>query len=210
MSDARGPQDRPDGRDEADAQGPISEFTRHREQLRRMVASRLDPRLQGRLDPSDILQEAFLDVAKRADEYLAKPTMPPYLWVRFLTEQRLAALHRRHLGDRMRDAGRDVSIQRAPLPQNDSVSLAEMLVSHITSPTLAARRAEIQQRLQDLLNGMAAIDREILTLRHFEELGNAEVAERLGLSKQAASKRYVQALKRLKAILSEVPESLDT
>ena len=101
----------------------------------------------------------------------------------------------------MRDAGRDVSIHGGPLPQATSVSLAEMLVGHLTSPTLAARRAEMHQPLQDTLNGMDQIDREVLTLRHFEELSNSEVADLLGLSKQAASKRYVQALKRLQGHL---------
>src|SRR5947208_1721362 len=87
-------------------------FARHQDRLRRMVRLRLDRRLQGRLDPSDVLQEAFIDVAGRAAEYVANPVMPFYLWVRFLTGQRLLMLHRRHLGARMRNAGQEVAIHR--------------------------------------------------------------------------------------------------
>jgi RNA polymerase sigma-70 factor (ECF subfamily) len=179
-------------------------FTRSRERLRRMVQLRLDRRLQGRVDPSDVLQDAFLDVTRRAPEYLANPSMPPYLWLRFLTEQRLVALHRHHLKARIREAGQEIS-----LPQASSASLAALLLGHLTSPTLAARRAEMQLRLQEALNGMEPIDREVLTLRHFEELSNEEVAQVLQLSKQAASKRYVQALKRLRAILSDMADLLE-
>jgi RNA polymerase sigma-70 factor (ECF subfamily) len=184
-------------------------FTRSRERLLRMVQLRLDRRLQGRVDPSDVLQDAFLDVTRRVPEYLADPSMPPYLWLRFLTEQRLVALHRHHLKAKMREAGQEISLHHGGLPQASSASLAALLLGHLTSPTLAARRAEMQLRLQEALNGMEPIDREVLTLRHFEELSNEEVAHVLQLSKQAASKRYVQALKRLRAILSDMPDLLE-
>jgi RNA polymerase sigma-70 factor (ECF subfamily) len=161
------------------------------------------------VDPSDVLQDAFLDVTRRAPEYFANPSMPPYLWLRFLTEQRLVALHRHHLKAKMREAGQEISLHQGGLPQASSASLAALLLGRLTSPTLAARRAEMQLRLQEALNGMEPIDREVLTLRHFEELSNEEVAHVLQLSKQAASKRYVQALKRLRAILSDMPDLLE-
>src|SRR5262249_2531742 len=151
-------------------------FARYRDRLRRMVKLRIDPRLQGRLDPSDVLQEAYLDVAKRAGEYRANPSMPIFLWLRWLTGQKLMALHRKHLGAQMRDAGQEVSLHGGALPPASSISIAAMLLGRITSPTHAARRAEMQVRLQDVLNSMDPIDREILTLRHFEELGNSETA----------------------------------
>jgi RNA polymerase sigma-70 factor (ECF subfamily) len=173
-------------------------FERHRDRLRRMVRLRLDRRLQGRIDPSDVLQEAHLDVARRSREYFERPTMPPFLWLRYLAGQRLLALHRRHLGARGRDAAQEVSLHPGAMPHATSFSLAEMLLGHLTSPTKAARRAELQLRLQGVLNGMDAIDREILTLRHFEELSNSEAAQVLGLSKTAASNRYIRALQHLK------------
>lgn len=180
-------------------------FDRYRERLRRMVRLRLDRRLQGRVDPSDVLQEAYLDVARRAPEYAADPAMPLYLWLRFLTGQRLLALHRHHLGAQMRDAGQEVSLHRGAIPQASSASLAAQLLGRLTSPTQAAIRAEMQLRLQEILNTLDPLDREVLVLRHFEELSNNEAAEVLGLQKSAASNRYVRALKRLKEILTSIP-----
>ena len=185
-------------------------FARYRERLRKMIRLRLDRRLQGRIDASDVLQEAYLEVAHRAREYLAQPTMPPFLWLRFLTGQKLLELHRHHLGARMRDAALELSLRHRAAPQATSVSLAEMLLGRLTSPTRAARRAEMQLKLQELLNTMEPLDREVLALRHFEELSNGEVAQVLGLSKTAASNRYIRALGRLKEMLAGIPGLLDS
>jgi RNA polymerase sigma-70 factor (ECF subfamily) len=185
-------------------------FTRYRERLRRMIRLRLDRRLQGRIDSSDILQDTFLEVARRAGEYVAQPTMPPFLWLRFLTGQTLQAVHRHHLKVHMRDAAQEVSLRHRATPQANSVSLAEMLLGRLTSPTRAARRAEMQLWLQEIINGMEPLDREVLALRHFEELSNGEVAQVLGLSKTAASNRYMRALVRLKEMLQGTPGFLDT
>src|SRR5262249_30555087 len=155
--------------------------------------------------PSDVLQEAYLDLAKRAPDYLAKPDIPFFLWLRLLTGQRLLEIHRRHLGTLMRAAGQEVSLHRGALPQATSESLAAQLLGRMTSPTQAAVRAEMQVRLQEALNSMDALDREVLVLRHFEELSNNETAAVLGIAKAAASNRYVRALKRLKDILSSLP-----
>jgi RNA polymerase sigma-70 factor (ECF subfamily) len=192
-----------------DSQAAAELFAHYRDRLRRMVHLRMDRRLQGRIDASDVLQEAFLDAAKRSAEYAANPSMPPYLWLRFLTGQRLMALHRQHLGAKMRDVGQEVSLYRGALPQASSVSLAAQLLGRLTSPTQAAIRAEMQIRLQEALNSMDALDREVLTLRHFEELSNNETAQLLGIQKSAASNRYVRALKRLKEILSTMPGLFD-
>jgi RNA polymerase sigma-70 factor (ECF subfamily) len=192
-----------------DRQALAELFARYRDRLRRMVKLRLDRRLQGRIDPSDVLQEAYLDVAQRAPEYASNPTMPFFLWLRWLTGQRLLMLHRQHLGAKMRDAGQEVSLYRGALPQASSVSLAAQLLGRMTSPSLAAVRAEMQLQLQEALNGMDPIDREVLTLRHFEELSNGETAAVLGITKAAASNRYIRALKRLKEVLSSMPGFFD-
>jgi RNA polymerase sigma-70 factor (ECF subfamily) len=206
----------PDGSDEllrrvgaGDPEAMAELYARNRDRLRRMVRLRLDRRLRGRLDPSDVLQEAHLEAVRRAGEYAADPAMPAFLWIRFITGQRLAALHRRHLGAKMRDAGQEISLHRGAVPQATSASLAEMLLGRLTSPTLAARRAEMQLRLQEVLNGLGTMDREVLALRHFEELSNAEAAAVLGLSPTAACNRYVRALKRLKVILAGMPGFFD-
>ncbi len=131
-----------------------------------MVRLRLDRRLQGRLDPSDVLQEAYLDFARRLPDYAREPTMPLYLWLRFLTGQRLIDLHRQHLGTQMRDAGQEASLYRGALPQASSVSLAAQLLGKLTSVS----RAEMQIRVQEALNSMDPMDLEVLALRHFEML----------------------------------------
>src|SRR5262249_47490214 len=132
---------------DGDAQAVVALFACYRERLKRMVRLRLDRRLQGRIDASDVLQEAFLDIAQRSAEYAANPTMPPYLWLRFLTGQRLLALHRHHLGAKMRDAGQEVSLHRGAFPQASSISLAAQLLGRFTAPSQAAMRAEMQIRL---------------------------------------------------------------
>ncbi len=180
-------------------------FGRYRKCLRTMGRLRMDRRLQGRVDPSDVLQEAYLDVAQQLPSYHAKPEMPFYLWLRLTTGQRLMRLHRQHLGSAMRDAGREVSLHRGALPQASSVSLAAQLLGRITSASKAVERVEIQLQLQSTLNGMDEMDREIIALRHFEELSNVEAAQVLGLETSAASKRYIRALKRLQEILKGIP-----
>jgi RNA polymerase sigma-70 factor (ECF subfamily) len=174
-----------------------------------MIRLRLDGRLRGRIDVSDVLQDTYLEVARRAREYVDQATLPPFLWLRLMTGQTLQALHRHHLNVHMRDAGQEVSLRGRATPQANSACLAEMLLGRLTSPTRAARRAEMQQKLQEVLNAMEPLDREILALRHFEELSNGEAAQVLNLSKTAASNRYMRALERLKGRLKGMPEFLD-
>jgi RNA polymerase sigma-70 factor (ECF subfamily) len=190
--------------------GALAElFERHRDRLEQMVRLRLDRRLQGRLDPADVLQEAYLDVARRFPEYAADPAVPFYLWLRLLTGQRLVDLHRQHLGAKMRNAGLEVSLYRGEFPRASSASLAELLLGRLTTASQAAIRAETQLRVQEALNAMEDIDREILVLRHFEMLTNDEAAQVLGLKAAAASNRHMRALKRLREIMAQVPGSGD-
>jgi RNA polymerase sigma-70 factor (ECF subfamily) len=188
-----------------DQQALADLFVRYRERLEMMVHVRMDRRLQGRVDPSDVVQEAYLVCARRLEEYRAGSELPFFLWLRLLTGQKLIDVHRQHLGARMRNAGQEVSLYRGALPQASSVSLAAQLLGRLTSASRAAMRAETQLRVQEALNGMDPMDREILTLRHFEMLTNDETAAVLGIKKTTASNRYVRALKRLKEVLSAVP-----
>src|SRR5262245_14194029 len=173
-------------------------FTRHRGRLRRMVEMRMDWRLQTRLDASDVIQEGFLEAVTRLDDYLRDPKLPLFLWLRLMVSERLIRLHRHHLGTKMRDAGREVSLYRQALPAASSAALAAQLLGKLTSPTQAAVRAERMLRLQEALNTLDPLDREILSLRHFEELTRVEAAKVLDIEEGAAAKRYVRALKRLK------------
>ena len=195
------------GEDRADWGGFLAT---HRGRLRRMVALRMDERLRGRVDPSDVIQEAFLEATARQQDYDRDPDpMPPFLWLRFLALQRLQIAHRQHLGTQARDAGREVSLHGGAAPAASSAALAAQLLGRDTRPSVAAIRAERQRRLQEALNAMDPVDREVLVLRHFEELTNAEVARELGLQESAASKRYIRALRKLKEILAALPGGIE-
>jgi len=180
----------------------------HRERLRRMVALRMDRRLQGRIDPSDVIQEAYLEAARRLPEYLTVPApMPVFLWLRFLAAQSLQLAHRKHLGVMARDPAREISLDAARMPQASSAALAAQLLGHDTRASEAAIRVERRLRLEQALNQMEDLDREVLALRHFEQLSNSECARVLGLKETTATKRYIRALRKLKEILISLPGS---
>jgi len=179
-------------------------FDRYRGRLKRAIQLRLNPRLASRVDDSDVLQEAYLEVSRHLAEYLREPAMPFYLWLRHIAMQKLVAAHRTHLGAQMRDAAREVSLQAGAGLRASTASLAARLVVRLTSPSQAAMRAELRAQLEDALNRMNEIDREVLVLRHFEQLSNAETAQVLGIQESAASKRYLRALERLHQILTEM------
>jgi len=186
-----------------DQQALAELFARHRDKLRRMVQLRLDHRLAGRVSASDVLQEAYIDAVKRIDHYFEKPDQPFFGWLRLIVGQRLADVHREHLAQK-RDVGQEVPIHRGG-PGADSACLAACLLGDGTSPSHAAARTESFGRLEEALNQMDPLDREVLALRHFEELSNSETAALLGIQPAAASKRYVRALARLKQILETIP-----
>lgn len=184
-------------------------FSQHRERLWRMVNFRLDRRLYGRVDADDVLQEAYLNAAQRISHYLNNTSMSFFVWLRQIVLQTMIDLHRQHLGAQMRDAAREVSLHRGGYPQATSVSLAAHLLGNLTSPSQAAMREEVSQQLENALESMSTIDREVLALRHFEQLTNGEVAEVLDIQQKAASIRYVRAIARLKDILVQIPGFFD-
>jgi len=184
-------------------------FARHKARLRRMVELRLDRRIQARIDASDVIQDAYVEAFTRLDEYLRDRSYPLFLWLRLLVGERLLKLHRHHLGTQMRDAGLEVSIYRGALPAATSAALAAQLLGEYTSPTQAALRAERLLRIQEALNTLDPIDREILSLRHFEQMTLAETALSLQIGESAAAKRHIRALKRLKSILANLPGGLE-
>src|SRR5919202_898086 len=142
-----------------DQEGWAALLAQHQDRLRRMVALRLDRRLQGRVDPSDVLQEAYLEAAAHLADYLRRPDMPFFLWLRAVAGHKLLALHRQHLGTQMRDAGREVSLHRGSLPGASSAALAAQLLGRDTRPSEAAILAERRIRLQEALNSLDPLDR---------------------------------------------------
>jgi RNA polymerase sigma-70 factor (ECF subfamily) len=186
-----------------DLQALAELFSGHRERLGRLVSFRLSPRLAGRVDAEDVLQESYLAAAARLEHFLANPAGSFFVWLRLVVLQTLTDLHRLHLGAQRRDAHREIELQAAPWSPSPATSacLAVQLLGNLTSPSQAAIRAERAGQLEVALETMQAIDREVLALRHFEELSNQETAEVLGIEPKAASIRYVRALKRLKDIM---------
>jgi RNA polymerase sigma-70 factor (ECF subfamily) len=178
---------------------------RYRARLRRMVAMRLDPRLRGRVDASDVIQEGYLEALRRLDEFIRNPCVPFYIWLRSRVGQRVHDEHRRHLGTLGRDAGREVSIYRGAMPGASTGALAARLLGKLTSPSQAALRAERKIRLQQALDRMDPLDRDILVLRHHEQMTNGDAAAALGLEVSATSKRYTRAPARLEGILAALP-----
>lgn len=176
----------------------------HRARLTRVIAFRLDDRLRGRIDAADVIQEAFLSATKRFPEYRDDPKMPFFVWLRFITVQKLSEIYRHHLGAKARDVSREVSLFGPSLPHATSAVLAARLLGKHTTPTQAVARAELSRQLEEGLNQMDEIDREIVALRHFEQLTNGETARVLKINESAASNRYVRAIRRLKQILDSV------
>ena len=171
-------------------------FEAQRDRLVRMIHFRLDPRLIGRIDPEDVVQEVFLAAQQRLYAFRAETRSLPF-WLRLVAQQTLIDLHRRHLGAGMRSAARERALAQ-------SQSLSGFVAGNLTSPSQAAMRDELRQQLQAALESMDEIDREVLVLRHFEELSNKEVAELLSIGENAASNRYVRALGRLKGLLGSL------
>ena len=157
----------------------------------------MDVRLKGRLDATDVVQEACLEAARRFGEYRDNPSLPFHLWIRFITRQKLDGLWRHHLGAKVRDARREIRAAKEAGTDSTTQNAAELMCRD-TSPTGLVRKAEERQRVQVALDSLEPLDREILILRHLEHLTNSEAAQELDLQPAAASKRYVRALTRLK------------
>ena len=179
-------------------------FQRYRERLRRMVKLRMDRRLRGRIDDSDVLQEAYVEALGSFPGFLRSSSAPFYLWLRCIVGRKLMDLHRYHLGAQVRDARREANVHGGALPRTTSESLAAQLLGHLTSPTEAVVREERRFRLQEALDEMEELDREIVALRYFEQLSNVEAAQVLEIPEWAARRRHLNVLRRLKEVLKSV------
>ena len=180
-------------------------FAQHRDRLWRLVNFRIDRRLRSRLWPDDVLQDAYMNAQKRIHRFAEDGFASPFVWLRMIVHQTLIDLHRQHLGTQKRDVEREVSLDGRRSTQTTSASMMFQLMGDWTTPSQAAIRQERLGMVEQAIAGLEQLDREVLALRHFEELTNAEVAEELGVSGKAASIRYVRALRRLKDVLSQCP-----
>lgn len=174
---------------------------RHRAALRKLVHFRLDRRLAGRVDASDVVQDVLLEADRRLQDYVVDPRMPFHLWLRQLAKDRMIDLHRRHHAQR-RTVDREQPMH-GRFGDQSSLDLAAQLPDHELTPAAATIRKELEQRFLEALDHLSDADREMIVMRHVEHLGNSEVATALQLSEAAAGMRYLRALRRLKVILMD-------
>jgi RNA polymerase sigma-70 factor (ECF subfamily) len=170
-----------------------------------MVGLRLDPRLRGRLDTSDVLQETHIEAQERLEEYVGAPQIPFYFWLRRIAGQKLLDAERFHLRAKKRAVQREVPMDARPVSHTTSEALAGALVERGASPSELAARSELRARLEAVLDLMEPIDREIIALRHFEQLTVPESAQVLDIGEEAAQKRYLRAIAKLRTVLSAMP-----
>ena len=186
---------------QGDAEAVERLLTAHREPLRRMIGLRLDPALAARVDASDIVQDVLLEAHRRLAEYLRNPTMPFGLWLRHIAKDHVIDAHRRHRQAQRRSLDREQPLVPAVLADHSSFELAGQILDQELTPATAAIRHELQRRLDAAVQELDEDDREVILMRHGEQLSNQEVAAALGLSEAAASMRYLRAVRRLRAVL---------
>jgi RNA polymerase sigma-70 factor (ECF subfamily) len=183
-------------------------LARHQERLTSVASFRLDPRVRGRVDAADVIQEAFMRATQHRADFFQQSTQSLFLWLRWMVGNTLLELHRHHLGAQMRDARREVSAHCSDGEDSTRAALVAQLTCSVTGPATAAGRADVKARLNEALGKMDPADREVVALRHFEQLTSVEAAQVLGIQERAAAKRYLRALERLREILADMPGGL--
>ncbi len=173
-------------------------LTQHRPFLHRVIELRMDPRVHARIDPSDVVQEVQIDAFRRLPEYIRRRPMPFRLWLRKTANERLAKIQRRHLQAGCRSVGREV-----PLPDQSSLILGQQLLASDSTPSQHLDRSGMARRVRQAIGQLSEADREVLMMRNFEGLSNAEIGYLIGLDADAVSKRHGRALLRLRKLLLE-------
>lgn len=177
---------------------------KHRDALRRMVDLRIDRVLERRVDASDVVQDVMLEANNRLEDYLRDPVMPFHLWLRQMAQDRIIDLHRRHRVAAKRSIDKERPLQGAPRLDQSTLDLAAQLCDREMTPAEAATWRELERRFQGAVEQLEEKDREVVLMRHFEQLTNSEVAQALGLSEPAAGMRYMRAMRRLRSLLSDM------
>ena len=179
---------------------------RHREALRNMIQARMDRKLARRVDASDVVQDVLLEASQRLADYIRDPKLPFGLWLRQMAQDRIIDLHRRHRVARRRSLDREQQHRAAP-GDKSSLELAAQLRDPELTPAAATLRKELHERFVEAIDTLEDEDREILLMRHFEQLTNSQAADLLGLSQPAAGMRHLRALRRLREVLGETAEN---
>lgn len=191
------------GAREGDSAAVDNLLDRHRESLRRMIGMRLDHKIKRRVDVSDIVQEVLVEANRRLQDYLQNPVMAFHLWIRQIAKDRIIDAHRRHRVSAKRSIDREQPLVAAGAVDQSTVELAAQLCDPELTPAAAATQRELAQHIQQSISLLPDRDREIILMRHYEQLSNQDIAEVLELTEPAASMRYLRALKKLRQILDD-------
>ena len=173
---------------------------KYRDRLKRLADLRLGTEMKGRVDSSDVIQEACIDALKQYDQFQDDPQNSGYCWLRFFVCQKIVQMHRKHIRTKSRDARREISIDRCG-PQADSSILAIHLLDGTTTPSKIVSKKEMQDCLVEALDQLDTVDREVIALRNLEQLSVDETANILGLTRDAVYKRHSRAILSLKKIM---------
>ena len=188
---------------EGDSSAVNQLLTRHRDALRRLVGMRLDRKIQRRVDVSDIVQEVLFDAGRRLEDYLANPVMPFHLWLRHMARDRIIDAHRRHRASAKRSVDREQQLAVPKGNDQSTIQLAAHLLDREMTPAAAATMHELARRFETAIEDLEEQDREIVIMRHFEQLSNAETAIALSITQPAASMRYLRAMRRLRQLIGD-------
>jgi RNA polymerase sigma-70 factor (ECF subfamily) len=178
---------------------------RHRNSLRRMIQLRLDQRLMQRMDVSDVIQDVLMEANRRLKDYLANPVIPFHLWIRQIAKDRIIDAHRRHRVSAKRSIDREQPQTGKGPPDQSTMELANQFRDQALTPAAAATQRELAEQIESAVQLLRENDREIILMRHYEQLNNQEIAQSLGLTEPAASMRYLRALKRLREVIEGLP-----
>ena len=178
---------------------------RHRNSLRRMIQLRLDQRLMQRMDVSDVIQDVLMEANRRLTDYLANPVIPFHLWIRQIAKDRIIDAHRRHRVSAKRSIDREQPQTGKGPPDQSTMELANQFRDQALTPAAAATQRELAEQIESAVQLLRENDREIILMRHYEQLNNQEIAQSLGLTEPAASMRYLRALKRLREVIEGLP-----
>lgn len=188
---------------EGDSQAVERLLARHRESLHRMIQLRMDQRIKRRVDVSDVVQDVLIEANRRLHDYLQNPAMAFHLWIRQIAKDRLIDAHRRHRVSAKRSIDREQPLAVRGGVDQSSLDFAAQLCDPQMTPAAAATQRELATHVEGAIGRLGETDREIILMRHYEQLSNSEIAAALGLTEPAASMRYLRAIRRLRELLDQ-------
>jgi RNA polymerase sigma-70 factor (ECF subfamily) len=180
-------------------QATQSLFATHRDRLRRMVEINLDRRVCGRVDPSDVVQDALAQAHRQLSKYLETKPITFYSWLRQIAWEQLEKTHRRHLMTECRSVTRE----EFNVPSDSVYELVNRVVAAGSSPSRHVEQAELRRRAREAIAELSPQDRQVLVLRHLEQLSMREIAEATGATEAAVKMRHLRALERLRRRLDQ-------